>query len=128
MTAPVSARILFVEDDDSVRSAFVRALRREGEEVDEYTDGEGVAEVIRRGNYRVVVLDMRLPGVSGFDVLRQLNDDEHTPPIVILSASSEDVNRIAGNRHVLLSINKTFALQHLEPVVAALAAVARAEV
>ena len=123
----MAARILFVEDDDSIRSAFVRALRREGEDVDEYTDGDGVAEVIRRGSYRIVVLAIRLPSVSGFDVLRELRGDETTPPIVILSTSSQDVNRVAGDRHVLLSINKTFALQHLDPVVAALAAVARAD-
>jgi DNA-binding response OmpR family regulator len=122
-----AARILFVEDDDAVRSVFVRALRKEGEEVDEFTDGEGVAEVIRRGSYRLVVLDLRLPAVSGFEVLQQLSQNETTPPIVILSASPNDVHRVAGDRHVMLAINKTFALQHLEPVVAAIAAVAKSD-
>jgi DNA-binding response OmpR family regulator len=121
----VAARILIVEDDDSIRSAFVRALRREGENADELTDGEGVAEVIRRGSYRVVVLATRLPAVTGYEVLADLRGDERIPPIVVLSSSAQDVNQLAGDRNVILAINKTFALEHLDPVAAALAAVAR---
>jgi two-component system response regulator TctD len=123
--------ILIVEDDDAVRTVFSRALRKEGHEVDEAADGDIALDAIRRGDYRVVVLDLRLPKKSGFEVLAALRDDRRAlgarqPVILVLSSASEDVRQVAGDARVMLSINKTFALQHLEPVIAAISAVVSA--
>lgn len=118
-------RILIVADDEPVRSVFARALRAQDIEIDELTDGEAAIGAIRSGNYDVVVLDLHLPKRDGFAVLAAIRSDNHRPIVLVLSASSEDVRRVAGERAVMMCINKTFAVRNLDPVIAAIAAVTR---
>jgi DNA-binding response OmpR family regulator len=116
-------RILIVEDDESIRTVFAHALRQQSIELDELADGGPAVEAIRSGRYDVVVLDLRLPEKDGFEILRVIRDDRKKPVILALSASTEDVRRVAGDRSVMMCINKNFALNNLEPVIAAIAAV-----
>lgn len=120
-------RILLVEDDESVRQEFSRALRKRAIEIDELTDGEIAVEAIRSGRYDLVVLDLRLPKKDGFEILRAVRDEFPKPVVLALSASREDVERVAGDRSVMACINKAFALSNLDPVIAAIAAVTNAQ-
>jgi len=64
------ARILLVEDDDSVRSLAARALRRDGHEVDEAVSGTQGLDMIRVAAYALVVSDVRMPEMDGLTMTR----------------------------------------------------------
>jgi DNA-binding response OmpR family regulator len=121
----MSGRVLIVEDDESVRTVFVRSLRAQGIESDPLSDGGSAVEAIRSGRYGVVLLGLRLPVTSGYQILQAIRDDPRKPVILVLSASSEDVRQVEGDRSVMMCINKTFALRNLDPVIAAIVAVTR---
>ena len=63
-------RVLVAEDDRGLREALSRGLRESGYTVDAVPDGQAALEYLRGYDYEVVVLDWRMPGVSGLDVLR----------------------------------------------------------
>jgi DNA-binding response OmpR family regulator len=112
------ARVLIVEHDDKIRFPIARALRNHGLDVDETADCDEAVSAMRKNDYAVVLL-------ASFDVLDVVRNDEHRPLILILSASPAETRRFAGDAAVLMCINKQFAVSNLDPVIAALVAVAR---
>jgi two-component system response regulator ResD len=94
--SPVSSpRVLVVEDDATVREVVVRYLEREHLVVDAVADG---LEALRHANScwpDLVVLDLMLPGLDGFEVCRQLR--AHGPvPVIMLTARGEEDDRVMG--------------------------------
>src|SRR5215208_6569737 len=95
MPAPAGrSRILVVEDDETVSDIVVRYLRRESFEVEWVADGEAALESIAAREPDLVVLDVMLPCLSGFDVCSLLQPREL--PIVMLTARGEERDRIRG--------------------------------
>ena len=95
--------ILLVEDDDKDRELTLKALEdyhlsnkvaiaRDGEEALDYLYRRGSFKSRAEGNPIVVLLDLKLPKVSGLEVLRQVKSDEHLKmtPVVVLTSSRED--------------------------------------
>ncbi len=68
------ARLLVVEDDERVGSGLVAGLSREGFSVLRVPSGEEALAACSSGDYDLVLLDIGLPGIDGFDVLRRLRD------------------------------------------------------
>src|SRR5688500_433847 len=68
------ARILLIDDDPGVRDSMERTLRAAGYGVQAAANGEEGFEMARGGAYDVILSDMRMPGISGLDILRQLRD------------------------------------------------------
>ena len=66
---PVSPRILVVEDDDVIRTLLVTALRSEPFNVDAANDGAAGLELTSRCEYAVIILDLMMPRISGFEFL-----------------------------------------------------------
>jgi DNA-binding response OmpR family regulator len=79
-------RLLLVEDEPGMAAALVRGLGAEGYVVDHVTDGRAGLEAARFGAYDVVVLDIMLPGLSGYSVVRTLRQEENWVPVLLLSA------------------------------------------
>jgi two-component system, OmpR family, response regulator len=79
-------RLLLVEDEPGMAAALVRGLGAEGYVVDHVTDGLAGLEAARFGTYDVVVLDIMLPGMSGYSVVRTLREEENWVPVLLLSA------------------------------------------
>jgi two-component system OmpR family response regulator len=79
-------RLLLVEDEPGMAAALVRGLGAEGYVVDHVTDGRAGLEGARFGAYDVVVLDIMLPGLSGYSVVRTLRHEENWVPVLLLSA------------------------------------------
>jgi two-component system OmpR family response regulator len=79
-------RLLLVEDEPGMAAALVRGLGAEGYVVDHVTDGRAGLEAARFGAYDVVVLDIMLPGRSGYSVVRTLRQEENWVPVLLLSA------------------------------------------
>jgi len=114
-------RILIVESDERVRSAVCGALQRHGIVGDELNDSSEAVAAIRSRRYDIVLLEVP----AGFAALKTVRDDTDRPVIIALSDSEDDVRQLAGESAVTISINKDFAMDNMEPVIAAIAAVAR---
>ena len=87
-------RILIVEDDPKVQRALQRLFAPEGFTVDVASDGPGGIAAFRSAQPSAVVLDLRLPGMSGRDVCRELRQLAPSVPIIMLSAVSEVSDKV----------------------------------
>ena len=79
-------RILVVEDERALAAALQRGLRAEGFAVDTSADGLDGLELARRGQYDAVVLDVMLPGQSGYRVVQALRAEQNWVPVLMLTA------------------------------------------
>jgi DNA-binding response OmpR family regulator len=91
----VSTRILAVEDDERIRSAVKLALEDEGWTVDEAESGEEAIEIFERSNPNVVLIDIMLPGIDGFELCRSLRRTSDVP-IVMVTARNDTHDVVAG--------------------------------
>ena len=87
--------ILVVEDEQAIADLVRAYLRRDGFEVVWASSGEQALEELARHPVRLVVLDIGLPGIDGFEVCRRLRA-RTAVPILILSARDDEVDRVAG--------------------------------
>jgi len=87
--------ILVVEDEQAIADLVRAYLRRDGFEVVWASSGEQALEELARHSVRLVVLDIGLPGIDGFEVCRRLRA-RTAVPILILSARDDEVDRVAG--------------------------------
>ena len=90
--------ILLIEDEQNILEALSFILRRAGWIVYTHSNGNDANEVINKLNPGVVVLDIMLPGKSGFDVLRDLRSSEvdQKTPVMILTARGQEKDRDAA--------------------------------
>ena len=88
MSADPHASILVVDDDDSIRRLIHRTLARRGYEVHEARNGREALDEMRSGRNDLVVLDLMMPEVSGWDVLnaRAADDGLRRIPVIVASA------------------------------------------
>jgi DNA-binding response OmpR family regulator len=89
-------RILVVEDDRKVATFIETGLRQEGHAVDVLHEGSGAGEQAHAVDYDAVVLDVMLPGRSGFQVLRDIRARKASLPVLILTAKDTVEERVAG--------------------------------
>jgi two-component system copper resistance phosphate regulon response regulator CusR len=89
-------RILVVEDDHKVANFIQSGLEQEGYAVDVLREGTFAGEQARAVDYDAVVLDLMLPGRSGFQVLRDIRARKPSLPVVVLTAKDTLDDRIAG--------------------------------
>jgi DNA-binding response OmpR family regulator len=92
----VKRRLLLVEDEASLVLSLTDRLESEGYEVVAVVDGETATEEAARGPYDLIVLDVMLPGKSGFDVCRDLRKRGVETPILMLTARGELLDRVLG--------------------------------
>lgn len=90
-----SSRILIVEDDPNLLETIKYNLRRESYDVLTEVDGVRALEIARKEKPDLIVLDVMLPKMSGFEVCRILRKDM-TVPILMLTAKSEETDKIVG--------------------------------
>jgi two-component system response regulator CpxR len=88
-------RILVIDDDVELCSLVAEYLAAEGFQVEPIYDGTRGLERALNGDYVLVVLDVMLPGLNGFEVLRRMRNTSRTP-VLLLTARGEDVDRIVG--------------------------------
>ncbi len=89
-------RVLVVEDEARLARALQRGLSAEGYAVDLAADGPSGLEAARHGEYDAVVLDIMLPGLSGYRVVRALRDEGHWVPVLMLSAKDGEYDQADG--------------------------------
>jgi DNA-binding response OmpR family regulator len=89
------SRILLIEDDHSVRISLAKALGRYGHDVVPAPSGEDGLDLFREHSPELVVLDLMLPGMDGFEVCRRIRA-AGTVPIVVLTARGDDIDVVSG--------------------------------
>src|SRR3954462_11959240 len=89
------AAILLVEDDPSVRTGLELALTRQGHSVTACATGEDGLEHVRSRRPEIVILDVMLPGIDGFEVCRRVRRTDQMP-IILLTARSESLDVVVG--------------------------------
>jgi putative two-component system response regulator len=94
----MSARILIVDDDPDVRETLIRVLRREGYQLLTATNGREALEVVARENPDLILLDVTMPELDGFEVCQQLKNDERTAliPVTMLTGLDDREHRRYG--------------------------------
>jgi two-component system response regulator CpxR len=88
-------RVLLIDDDVELCALLREFLKREGFEMEAEHDGRRGLERILAGEADLVVLDVMLPGIDGFEILRRLRAQSRVP-VLMLTARGEDVDRIVG--------------------------------
>lgn len=99
MTAPaVSDRILVVDDEPEIVALVVYHLARAGYRVSSASTGTDALEIARRERPALIVLDLMLPGLSGYEVLEALHSDPSTADVAVLmlTARREEADRVRG--------------------------------
>lgn len=89
-------RILIVEDEESILMPLEDNLRLEGYEVSSARDGERGLTLAGSRAFDLIVLDIMLPKLDGFEVCRRLRQDRVMTPILMLTAKSQEVDRVLG--------------------------------
>ena len=87
-------RILVIEDDEDLADAIVRRLRRLGHAVDWQNDGLSADGVLQYESFDLVILDIGLPRMSGFDILHRLRDRGSKIPVLALTARIDIEDRV----------------------------------
>jgi two-component system OmpR family response regulator len=89
-------RLLVVEDEVRLAGALKRGLESEGFAVDVQHTGPAGLEAARHGDYDAVVLDIMLPGLSGYRIIQQLRDEDNWVPVLMLSAKDGEYDQSDG--------------------------------
>lgn len=92
-TSGMGRRVLIVEDEVRLARLLGEALRRAGYGVDIAHDGVGGLRLAKAGGHDVVILDIMLPGLSGYRVLQALRADGHDVPVVMLTAKDGEYDQ-----------------------------------
>ncbi len=89
-------RILVVEDEPDMQAGIKDNLEFEGYEVDTASDGkEGLQKILSDG-FDLVLLDVMLPHISGFDVCKKVRHENNDTPIIFLTAKGEEIDKVIG--------------------------------
>lgn len=91
----MAAKVLVVDDERMIVKGLRFSLMQEGYEVDCAYDGEEAVSMIRDNQYEIVLLDVMLPKLSGFEVLQQVREFSDVP-VIMLTARGDDMDKILG--------------------------------
>ena len=94
------ARILVVDDSPTETHQFVNALARQGHQVLTATSGNDGIDIASAEQPDIILMDVVMPGINGFQATRQITRSETTShiPVIIVSSKSQDADRVWGER------------------------------
>jgi DNA-binding response OmpR family regulator len=90
------SRLLIVEDEPAMRKGLQDNLETEGYTVELAADGRTGLERVLDSSYDLIILDVMLPHLSGFDLLKQMRQKGIATPVILLTARAEEVDRVLG--------------------------------
>ena len=88
--------VLIIEDEEAILLALEDDLRAEGYAVASATDGPSGLRMAEEHAFDLIVLDIMLPGMNGFEVCKRLRQNGVTTPILILTAKSQEIDKVLG--------------------------------
>lgn len=92
----MSIRVLIAEDDANLRQGLIDLLEGEGYEVSAAGDGQKALDCFRRTKPDLVLLDVMMPEMSGYDVCREIRKTDSRTPIIMLTAKGEEIDKVVG--------------------------------
>lgn len=92
----VKYNILVVEDEPAMLSGLRDNLEFEGYHVDTAIEGKSGLDKILNNNYHLVLLDVMLPNISGFDICKKVRSNGIKTPIILLTAKGEEIDKVLG--------------------------------
>ena len=101
-------RVLLVEDDEPICALYAAALRMEGFLVRTALDGLAALRVLETFQPDVVILDLKLPIASGFEVLHELRTMHFTQPVIAVSGSEAGLRRARDDPEFFAALRKPF--------------------
>jgi CheY-like chemotaxis protein len=116
MDLPGNRRVLIVDDDPGIRRLLVTCLRRQGFQLLEARNGREALAEMRAGNADLVVMDLMMPEVSGWDVLRERAADpslQRIPMIIVTANNNREVTAGVLDKRVCAVLAKPFDLDAL---------------
>jgi DNA-binding NtrC family response regulator len=110
--------LLLVEDKSELRAMLRKALERAGYEVDDAADGSSAVQKIRARRYLLVLTDLKLPGKSGLEVLRESKQADPTVPVILITAFGSIEEAVTAMKDGAFDfIQKPVDLEHLKLLV-----------
>jgi len=92
--ASAPLRVLVVDDEPSIRRFLRASLRAQGYEVSEAENGQAALDLFRREPPDVLVLDLGLPDIDGFEIIKQLREGGSAAPIIVLSSRTDEAGKV----------------------------------
>jgi DNA-binding response OmpR family regulator len=89
-------KILIVEDEPNMRMGLRDNLEFEGYEVSIAEDGEKGLRMIRENQYNLILLDVMMPKISGFDICKTIRKEGVQTPLILLTAKGEEIDKVLG--------------------------------
>jgi len=89
-------KILIVDDEPAMRLGLKDNLEFEGYQVELAEDGEEGLSKIESGTFDLIVLDIMMPKISGFDICKKMRSDKNFTPVIFLSAKGEELDKVLG--------------------------------
>ena len=110
--------LLLVEDKNELRAMLRKALERAGYAVEEAPDGSAAVQKLRARRYQLVITDLKMPGASGLDVLRESKQVDATIPVILLTAYGSVEEAVAAMKEGAFDfLQKPVELEHLKLLV-----------
>jgi len=91
-----SIHILIAEDDINIRTGLVDTLESEGYRVTSAADGKQALDLFKNNTFHLVLLDIMMPGKSGYDVCREIRRLDPDVPVIMLTAKGEEIDKVVG--------------------------------
>jgi two-component system response regulator (stage 0 sporulation protein F) len=111
-SAPRKGTVLIADDDDLLREAFVSILEYDGWHTREARDGKEALEIIRQSPIDVMILDQRMPEMTGKEVYQFMQQHKITIPVILVTASSNIVD-LAGELGIVHYLAKPVGMKAL---------------
>jgi two-component system nitrogen regulation response regulator GlnG len=90
----ISPRVLIAEDDRSLRTVLGKALASQGLDVEQTDDGRSALELLRKDRFDVAIVDIKMPSMSGLDVLKEVRALDDPPHVIVITAQNTMANAI----------------------------------
>lgn len=94
----MSTHILIAEDDTNIRIGLTDTLESEGYTVTAAEDGKGALDEFQKQDFGLVILDIMMPEISGYDVLKKIRETNETIPVIMLTAKGQEIDKVVGLR------------------------------
>jgi len=91
-------KVLIVDDEAPVRELFEELLKKDGYRVSSVSSGEEALESIKKEDYDAILLDIRLPGMSGLETLKLIKDTKPTSTVIMITGFGYDEDLIAKSK------------------------------
>ncbi|MGX8687290.1 MAG: response regulator, partial [bacterium] len=89
-------KVLIVDDDPAIQKMLEKVMNSNHLEADIASDGRQALDMIRRGHYQVILLDINMGDIDGFEVIKKTRSEGNVTPIIIISGRNEDYDALYG--------------------------------